>query len=111
MRKFMILALGVAMCGCASNNSLYEWGSYQPALVNYTKDSDAPRFEAELRDSIAKAEAKDRVPPGLYAELGYLLYQRGEAVEAATFFGREREAFPESATLMSKLIEGAGGVQ
>jgi hypothetical protein len=112
MRKLILVAASLAVSACASNDTLYEWGSYQPALVAYAKDADGVKFETELRDSIDKAEKVNRVPPGLYAELGYLLFDQGQGADAAVFFAKEKAAFPESAVLMNKLIAGstaAGG--
>ena len=107
--KAIIGVAGAALllAGCASNNMLYEWGSYQPALINYTKNGDKAKFEEELRESIAIAEAKNKVPPGIYAELGYLLYSQDKIADATIYFVKERDHFPESATLMNKMIAGA----
>jgi hypothetical protein len=116
MKWVPLIIVSSLLAGCAGHSTLYEWGSYQPALINYTKSADKGEFERELRESITKAEEKDRVPPGLYAELGYVLYEQGKLSDAAAYFAKEQEAFPESTLLMSKLIEGtkskdAGGIQ
>lgn len=109
MKWVPIIGAALMLSACASNNSLYEWGSYQPALISYKKTADKAAFEEELRKSIAYGEESGRVPPGMYAELGYLLYEEGNAAEAEEFFAKERSAFPESATLMDKLITGMQG--
>jgi hypothetical protein len=41
----------------------------------------------------------------VYADYGFLLYRRGDYVGAIEKFEQEKRAFPESAALMSKLIE------
>ncbi|NTZ42888.1 DUF4810 domain-containing protein [Altererythrobacter sp. SALINAS58] len=109
MKWVPIIGAALMLSACASTNSLYEWGSYQPALVSYKKNADQAAFEKELRESIIKGEESNRVPPGMYAELGYLLYEQGKLPEAAEFFGKERDAYPESAALMNKLIAGTSG--
>jgi hypothetical protein len=108
MKWVPIIGAALLLAGCSGTNTLYEWGSYQPALVNYKKNADKAAFEEELRESIAKAEKSNRVPPGLYAELGYLLYEQGEEADAAEYFAKERDTYPESAVLMNKLIAGSG---
>jgi hypothetical protein len=107
MRWSVVVLPALLLGGCTSSNSLYEWGSYQPALVKYTKNSDAAEFEKELRETIEKGERRDSVPPGVYAELGYLLLDTKRPEEALVFFQKEKERFPESAVLMDKMISGA----
>ena len=106
MKKLATIVACVFLGACSSSQTLYEWGSYQPALLKYVKAGDATEFEAELQETIAAAESKDRVPPGLYAELGYMLYERGEFGAASSYFEKEKLAFPESAVLMEQLIAG-----
>lgn len=107
MKVILAITPAILLAGCVSNQSMYEWGSYQSSLTNYTKNSDAAKFETELRETIAKGERKNAVPPGVYAELGYLLLQSERPGEAAEYFQREKKAFPESATLMDRMIRGA----
>ncbi len=107
MKRSLALLPAVLVAGCAGPGQLYEWGSYQPALLDYTKTSESGKFEEELRETIAKGEKRDFVPPGVYAELGYLLMHTDRPAEAAILFGKEKEHFPESAVLMDKMIAGA----
>ncbi len=107
MRWSVILLPALLLGGCASSSSMYQWGSYQPALGKYTKTSDAAEFEKELRETIEKGEKRNAVPPGVYAELGYLLLDTKRPEEALVFFQKEKERFPESAVLMDKMIVGA----
>ena len=48
---------------------------------------------------------KQIVPPGLYAELGTLYLQEGDAEKAKKYYAKERDAWPESKTLMDTLIK------
>ena len=48
------------------------------------------------------------VAPGLYAELGTLYLQGGDNARAIVFYTKERDAWPESRTLMDGLIQHAG---
>lgn len=106
--KWVAISLAAAMVtGCAGPGTIYEWGGYQPALNGYTKSGDTAQFETVLLATIANGEDKGRVPPGIYAELGFLLFNTNRPAEAVIFFQREKEAFPESAILMDRLILGA----
>lgn len=107
MKRSLALLPAVLLAGCAGPGAIYEWGSYQPALLSYTKTGEAAKFEEELRETIEKGERKEAVPPGVYAELGYLLMNTNRPSEAMVYFQREKAAFPESTILMDKMIEGA----
>lgn len=97
----IVLALGVSACG---NKTMYQWSEYQPALLGYYKGGDVAKFEERLGQSISDAEAAKSVPPGMYAEMGYLLYERGDLTGAVSFFGKERDRWPESTIFMTRLI-------
>ena len=98
--------LAVTLAGCVSNNSLYEWGSYQHDLLAYSKNpGEGKKFASSLSMDIQKAEKAHKVPPGLYAEYGYTLLDSGDSRGAVEYFTKERDHWPESAALMNKLIK------
>lgn len=45
-----------------------------------------------------------RVPPGAYADYGFLLFRRGDSAGGLTYFEKEMMVFPESAIFMDKVI-------
>jgi hypothetical protein len=98
---FMALAI---LPGCAKP-SLYSWGDYGESLeLRYEKENLA-QAEQVLREQMAGYDAGKRVPPGVCADYGFLLYRRGDLAGAVLFFEKERNAFPESTFLMNKLID------
>ena len=103
-----MLAGVAAFClgGCVAQQApLYEWGTYSHDLLHYAKNpSEERKFSDALLVDVQKAEAVHKVPPGLYAEYGYTLLDLGDARGATDYFGRERDHWPESAPLMSRLI-------
>jgi hypothetical protein len=55
---------------------------------------------------IAQIESgSKKVPPGLYADYGFMLYQRGEFSNAIAYFEKEKRIFPESKQLMDTVIK------
>jgi hypothetical protein len=60
-----------------------------------------------LREVISEGEISGKVPPGVYAELGYLLYEKGSSVEAIIYFQKEYDKWSESQPLMVKMINNA----
>ncbi len=60
----------------------------------------------KLESLISEMEAgKQRVAPGLYAELGTLYLQAGSTGKAIDLYSRERASWPESAGLMTAMIQ------
>ncbi len=101
-----LLAGFVALAsGCA--HDLYSWGGYDRMLYNQYKDpTQAEAMRVGLTEHLAALEqANLKVGPGLYAELGTLYLERGDAETAIGYYEREKQAWPESAALMSVMIK------
>lgn len=45
------------------------------------------------------------VPPGLYAEYGYMLYRTGKKEEGLSFLRTEIKTYPESEKYISRIIK------
>jgi hypothetical protein len=102
-----VLFLPVA--GCATQHERYDWGSYDPSLYGYYKD---PTKVGELSVSLAAVidEATKNhalVPPGIYAEYGYLQLQQGKNSSAVELFKQEESHWPESKVFMDRMIKVA----
>jgi len=92
------------LTGCASQRSLYEWSNQSDAMYSQLVNHEEAAAFKYLQETIAKAEKKQRpVPPGVYADYGFMLYRQGKHAEAASYFQREADAFPESAMLMQRV--------
>ncbi len=98
--------IGLAGCATTTSQPIYDWGYYQDSLkAGYIKNDKEKMFE-KLSNTVARVEANNiKIAPGIYAEYGFLLYQRGEPDLAIKYFMNEAEAFPESGQLMQKIIE------
>jgi hypothetical protein len=93
--------------GCA--NRLYQWGEFggfnSKLYQSYRNPEKTLEFRQELELHITKMDAsKQRVAPGLYAELGTLHLQAGDSIKAVEMYTKERDAWPESRALMDTLI-------
>lgn len=109
-RALLVLAGLLSGCGPTAKPPLYYWGGYEQSIyTRYNKD-DPPQVQAYLQEVIATGTTggKGRVPPGVFADYGMLLYQQGRGAEAIQYFEKEAAAFPESAPLMTKLIARVG---
>jgi hypothetical protein len=107
-RSSLLVALLLALCsvGCASGG-LYDWGPYEDDLHQlYKSPESAAEFHKDLRLMIDRSRKKGaKIPPGIAAEYGFLEYQAGHTAIAIEYFDLERQTWPESATLMTRLIE------
>lgn len=105
--SFLLLAAfaAAATAGCAPKTA-YLWGDYDTALYDhYRNPQDTERYVERLGRIVQKAQVeKDKVPPGLYAEYGYALFEAGRLDEAITYYGKEREQWEESRVFMDKMI-------
>lgn len=107
MKTLYGLILFVALfsiTGCVTTK--YEWGGYNTDLYKYYSHSITQEDLArKLQVTLAECETSGRlVPPGLYGEYGYLLYETGKYDEAVQFFQKEHDKWPESRALMVKMI-------
>lgn len=107
-RLFFAAVATFFMAGCAVQQPMYSWGNYDQLLyASYKDPAKANELRVELEDQIAAAEQrKQKVPPGLYAELGTLYLQGGDTNSAVEFYKKERNAWPESRGMMDALIKG-----
>jgi hypothetical protein len=102
---FMLLLLSA----CAQPKTLYHYGDYSDCYYQ-DKKKGTPETHQELITAIEKAisEASNsksgRVPPGMYANLGYIYLKDGNAKKAISLFEKERETYPESAHFMERVI-------
>lgn len=91
--------------GCAQPG-LYYWGDYEDSLYERYVENNNGQTELHLQETVAEAQKNhQRVPPGLYADYGFMLYKRGDKSGAIGFFEKEKALYPESSFLMIKLIE------
>ena len=97
----LLLVLSVTACAPTSK---YNWGNYSNSLVAMDENPTmAPNYEKALAKIVNNPAGK--VPPGIFAEYGYVLQQQGDTKDAVKMYAREKAAWPESATLMDKMIE------
>src|SRR5512134_309398 len=99
----LVFLIGVLQ-GCGPSRK-YAWGRYDSSLyAHYKNPQDKEAYLERLGEIVRNAEAQDSVPPGLFAEFGYALYEAGRIPEAIAYFEKERTKWPESNVLMEKMI-------
>lgn len=100
-----LLALSPALVACVAPTH-YAWSGYDDVLyTHYKNPQDRQAFVAQLKEVVLRsAQEGRRVPPGIYAEYGYALYEEGQLQEAVVYFKKEHDLWPESRFLMEKMI-------
>ena len=102
----MIILFFIIYVGGCAPPTLYYWGGYEDYLYEINMNSNTEGAFNILSEAVTKAENNQEMilAPGLYAEYGFMLYQKGRTDEAVHYFRKESEVFPESSLLMDKLI-------
>jgi len=105
----LISALGLG--ACQQQPDIYNWGEYETTMLAYYKDaSHIGAFEAELLALIEQSDVSDKkIGPGIFAEYGYLLLQKGDIEKSVKYFTLEKKNWPESKLLMDTMINAASG--
>lgn len=99
------LAIATSLIGCGGP-SLFYWGDFEQGLYDRYVTEQHAQADAYLFETITDAEQHhQKVPPGAYADYGFLLFKRGDRNGAVAYFEKEKQAFPESSALMTKIID------
>jgi len=105
--NYCIIAVTILMItGCA--HTQYSWQNYDQKLYNHYKNpATYDQFVEDLKNIMEKGETSGKIPPGIYAEYGYALYEKGNFPEAIKYFKKEQDKWPESNVIMTKMINNA----
>ena len=115
MKHLVVLGTVAMLSACVSvSDAGYYWGNYNKtsyAVVNEPSKESLEAHVSELNRIIDESNKKElRVPPGIYAELGYSLSKLGRGAESEQYFQMEGELYPESRAFIEKISEaGMGG--
>ncbi|MDR3184959.1 MAG: DUF4810 domain-containing protein [Prevotellaceae bacterium] len=110
MRTLLFIAsCGLLLAGCVSQKTLYNWGKYQEASYSYVKtntDDDLEKLLKEYQYIIENQKGgRQTVPPGIYADYGYLLVKQGKIKEGIALMKLEIALYPESAMFIEGIIK------
>ena len=104
---WLFILIILVTTGCAPT-SRYAWEDYDQKLYDHYKNpAEYDQFVVALKSTIEKGAESDKVPPGIFAEYGFVLYEKGNFEESLIYFKKERDKWPESRILMTKMIDNA----
>jgi hypothetical protein len=110
-----IVLAGVAffLIGCETVPTHYRWGIYEDHVYagyanpgNMSPRDSADLLEADIAETLSNNQ---KVPPGVYAHLGYLRYLAGNVDAAKAHFDKEKQTFPESGVFIDTLLANLQG--
>jgi hypothetical protein len=94
------------LSGCAPQ-PLFYWGNYSETLYDYKKNPDQKTLDAHkksLQDILDESPKKNRqVPPGVYAEYGYILLKEGKDQDGLRYLDKEQAVYPESRLFIQRI--------
>lgn len=104
-------ALSVILClnSCAVQTPLYTWSDYNLTSYKYLKnvdDASTTTLMTTYENIInQQAGARHAVPPGIYADYGFLLLQQNRTAEGKAMLIKEIELYPESKVFIDRVLE------
>lgn len=99
-----VLFLLFSLIGCGAH-SRYCWSSYDTKMYKHYKNpAEREEFVQALKEVLDDAEPEGKVPPGIYAEYGFVMYEQGNNQQAVLYYQKEANKWPESRAFMNKLI-------
>lgn len=110
MKKLLFFtALTLVLASCTVNKPLYSWGKYEHVSYNYLKNQDDKAIQDLIKtyESLIKNQEGSRqtVPPGVYADYGFLLLQLNKVEQGKAMLAKELELYPESAALVERILK------
>ncbi|MDC1106827.1 DUF4810 domain-containing protein [Prolixibacteraceae bacterium] len=110
MRKvFHLIFLVILLSSCSS--SKYYWGSFDKSTFKYNKKM-TPETKVLLMDNYQRIighcsgpSSSKEIPPGIYADYGYMLIQIGKVSEGKAFLEKEIVLYPESEKAVNYILE------
>jgi hypothetical protein len=102
--------LGAFLCvflasGCATNNNLYAWGSYETQVYARFKNNENPEAQIQaIENDLQTLNGQKPIAPGFHAHLGLLYGEAGRTAEMREQLLIEKRLFPESTQFMDFLL-------
>ena len=109
-----LLLFVVLISSCTTTTTLYSWGSkkkydYHTNSYNYLKVSDDESIDSIKKSYIDIIERQDgtrkTVPPGIYADYGFLLLSTGEKEKGTELLKMEKNLYPESTIFIDRVLK------
>jgi len=109
MNKIFFILILTFLCSCSSKKNLYTWANYDTSSYNYIKNRDEKSIN-QLIETYNKVIEKQKgsracVPPGIYADYGFLLIQNNKEEKGKELLVLETSLYPESKIFIDKILQ------
>jgi hypothetical protein len=109
-KTLVILSLiSLMMASCTQQKALYNWGKTQETTYQYMKKGTEKDMENLLQAYQYVVDnqkgGRKTVPPGIYADYGFLLIKQGKVEEGLKLMKMEAALYPESAVFIERIIK------
>lgn len=110
MKKIIFISISIfLLTSCAVQKPLYSWDKYESASYNYLKNSDEKSTQALIENyqKIIEDQRGSRgvVPPGIYADYGFILLQTNKTEEGKEMLKKEIVLYPESKIFIDRILK------
>ncbi len=107
MKNIIICLFFLSLLPSCAPQPLFYWGDYSETLYDYKKNPDEKTLDAHkksLQDIVDQSSKMDkRVPPGVYAEYGYILLKEGKDQDGLVYLDKEQALYPESTVFIQRI--------
>src|SRR5680860_1271695 len=104
---FLLLITSLLASCSAKKKSLYTWNKYEDTSYNYVKNNNESSSNGLIEEykKIINNQKGTRgiVPPGIYADYGFVLIQTNRVEEGKLMLQKEIELYPESEIFIKKI--------
>lgn len=102
----------MVISGCANRQpQMYYWGEYEALIYDMYVEAGTAEADVQIEKLTADIDkasnAGKRVPPGVYAHLGFMYASKGNVNLAVEAFNQEKALFPESAKFIDGMMDRA----
>ncbi len=103
LKQLIFCIILLTMTGCGPKTR-YSWNAYDNVLYEHYKEpAQYEKFVEALKEVVDEGDASGKIPPGIYAEYGYALYEQGKISDAIVYFKKESDKWPEAKFFMTKV--------
>lgn len=104
-----LLGTALVLFASCGSTKLYSWHNYQEDYYHFVKNNDKKSLESLIKtyDKIIQKQNETRgiVPPGIYADYGYILIESGKTAEGKAMLAKEIELYPESEVFVGAILK------
>lgn len=110
MKKIIVVIIlsiiSFTYCRPPQNQTFY-WGEYSSTLYDLKKNPSEKTLEAHKKQILLIFEESNkkklRIPPGVYAEYGYILLKEGMEKDGMEYLDKEVALYPESLVFIKQI--------